>query len=264
MQRHYPNLLQSIALFLQLILVMAIILLPYVIFRYITNNAGILSRFDSFYFYGSKITAQLLIIFYAFRKIRKTDSFSLKKELNVNFRSHWLFAILGAIALIFLMEPLEQFVPATSILQLHFANLTNQKFGSLLFIVILSPIMNETIFRGVILRGLLKNYKPVVSILLGSLIFALFHVSLLQAVIAFALSLFIGFIYWQTRSLALCILLHILNNGIAYTIIILAGEIKSTASLIDNTLLYLTFYLAAAMIFSTSLLQVYKKNELNL
>ncbi|RKD86122.1 CPBP family intramembrane glutamic endopeptidase [Mangrovibacterium diazotrophicum] len=264
MQPNYPSAYQSILLLLRLVLIIAALLIPYCIVRFIINDSTTITRLDAFYFYTSKILAQILVFYWAYKRVQKEDLYSLSDELSPSLNSSLLWAILGGLALIFLMEPIEQFVPATSTVQIYFSNLSTNKFGSFLYVVLISPVLNELIFRSIILRGFLKNYKPGLAILGTALLFSIFHVSLLQAVISFILSLFIGFVYWQTRSLLLCIILHILNNAVAYIIIVYSGQIESISSLIPDTKIYLFLYLLAAAALSITLLQIYKKNQVEI
>jgi len=264
MQPNYPSAYQAILLLMRLIAVILLLLAPYCIIRLLTGGLDGLTGYDSLYFYSAKIIAQILIFYWAYKRIRENDFFSLRNELSPSLNTNLLWGILGGLALIFLMEPVEQLVPATSFLQIYFSNLTHNKFSSFLYVVLISPILNELIFRAIILRGFLKNYSPGIAILGTALLFSVFHFSLLQMVISFFLSLFIGFVYWQTRSLLLCIILHVMNNAVAYVIIVFAGQIESLSSLIPNTKLYLLFYLFAAAALSVTLLQIYKKNQLEI
>lgn len=264
MKRHFPNALQAILLFLLLEILTSIGIAGYSLFHHRLEPDTTLKAIDSFAFYSIKIIAVLIVYFIGSRRIKHYEKFSLQHELNIRFNTNYIYAIAGIIALIFLMEPLEKLFPATPLLQVYFSSLSELKFISLFYIVILSPIVNELLFRAVILRGLIKSHNPGLAILLSSILFALFHFSFLQMAISFFLSLFIGFIYWQTRSVFLCIILHIINNGVAYFIILTVGEISSFERMISNTPLYLVLYLLAAMLFSTSLLQIYKRNELKL
>ena len=86
----------------------------------------------------------------------------------------------------------------------------------LLYVVILGPILEEIIFRGAILRSLEpfgKNFAIVVS----SLLFGLYHLSLFQGVFAFFIGLILG--YCALRfSIKWAMLLHMINNGFAMAI----------------------------------------------
>ena len=87
-------------------------------------------------------------------------------------------------------------------------------------IAIFAPVIEEVLFRGIILRGFLGNYKPKMAIFLSALFFGLVHMNVPQFVSAFTIGLFLGILYYRTQSLLLCIAVHALNNGI----VILADE----------------------------------------
>lgn len=85
-----------------------------------------------------------------------------------------------------------------------------------LTIVIAGPLLEELIFRGIMLDGFLKRYSPVKSILVSSALFGIFHMNPWQFVTAMVLGSFIGWVYYRTRSTALAIYIHMLNNLIAF------------------------------------------------
>jgi glutamate-5-semialdehyde dehydrogenase len=86
----------------------------------------------------------------------------------------------------------------------------------LLLAVIVAPITEEVLFRGIILRGLLGRWNPWAAIVTSALIFTLMHFNPAQAPIAFALGCVLGWLYVRTRSIGLCMLGHALNNASAY------------------------------------------------
>ncbi|HDK7169223.1 TPA: CPBP family intramembrane metalloprotease [Clostridium botulinum] len=79
--------------------------------------------------------------------------------------------------------------------------------------VIIVPIFEEIVFRGIILEGLLNKYKPITSIIVSSVIFALGHIYIPQMINATIFGMLVGIIYYKTRSVVLCIVSHILSNG---------------------------------------------------
>lgn len=261
MPSFYPNARQSLDLLLRLLLFTLLIFLPYLLYRVFSSDSDWPNATDSLVFYISKLAAQFLFVIFATQKLRKLETYHFKAELNLKPQASWLYAFACGLGLILLTEPLEILLPPSERLQHHFANLSQYKTWSALCVIILSPALNELIFRGIILRGLLRNYSPAFALLLSSAFFSIFHISLLQAVVAFILSIFFGFVYWQTRSLALVVLLHISNNGLAYFILWIAGRLSSFEQLIKNTSIYLLVYLLAATLVYLGLLQVYKLNE---
>ena len=82
--------------------------------------------------------------------------------------------------------------------------------------VVIAPVTEELVFRGLILRGLLGRWRPAAAILFSSGLFALVHFNPVQAPVALLLGLLTGWLYVRTRSLGLCILAHALNNAASY------------------------------------------------
>ena len=90
----------------------------------------------------------------------------------------------------------------------------NNSSWTILFvqIVIIAPVFEEIIYRGIILNGMLKKYSPKKAIIVSSLIFGLIHRNLPQGLNAFVLGLIIATVYYYTRSLYICMIMHAANN----------------------------------------------------
>jgi membrane protease YdiL (CAAX protease family) len=83
----------------------------------------------------------------------------------------------------------------------------------LFFACIAAPLLEEMLFRGVILRSFLQQYSRTESILWTSLLFALAHLHVYQFFTALVLGIVLGWLYERTRSLWPSILLHAAFNG---------------------------------------------------
>jgi membrane protease YdiL (CAAX protease family) len=86
-------------------------------------------------------------------------------------------------------------------------------WSSFLVTAIFAPIFEEWMCRGMVLRGLLTKMKPVWAIVLSALFFAIIHLNPWQALNAFVIGLFMGYIYYKTGSLLLTMLIHFVNNA---------------------------------------------------
>ncbi|MVN76799.1 CPBP family intramembrane metalloprotease [Hymenobacter sp. HMF4947] len=82
---------------------------------------------------------------------------------------------------------------------------------------IVGPVLEEYLFRGILLRGLLRNYRPWVAIGQSALLFGAFHFNPAQSVSAALMGLLLGWLYYRTQSLGLCMGLHALNNLFAFS-----------------------------------------------
>ncbi len=85
-------------------------------------------------------------------------------------------------------------------------------WGVVLKVVIIAPIIEEMIFRGIIMHGFMRNYSKFSAIIISALMFALFHLNPWQFPSAFALGILLGWLMVRTRSILLCILGHSVNN----------------------------------------------------
>ncbi len=80
--------------------------------------------------------------------------------------------------------------------------------------MIVAPITEECLFRGVILRGYLAHYSAGRAILISALLFGAFHLNPWQFPGATAVGAIFGWWYVRSRSLLPCLLGHALYNGI--------------------------------------------------
>lgn len=96
-----------------------------------------------------------------------------------------------------------------------FLRLQAQPVLAFVLFVISAPVLEEVLFRGILLTGLLRNYRPWVAIGQSALLFGLFHLNPVQTVSAGLMGLLLGWLYYRTRSLLLTIALHALNNLLA-------------------------------------------------
>lgn len=81
------------------------------------------------------------------------------------------------------------------------------------YAVIIAPILEELIFRKILLEKL-KPFGPKIAIVLSALSFALVHGNLSQLLYAFVLGIFFGYIAYTTGSIKLTILIHVSVNFI--------------------------------------------------
>jgi uncharacterized protein len=83
---------------------------------------------------------------------------------------------------------------------------------SIITVALIGPVLEEVIFRGVILKGLLGRYSPLKAIVVSSLLFGLVHLNPWQFAGAFGTGIICGWIYWKTNNLILPIIMHISSN----------------------------------------------------
>ncbi|MBE9468875.1 MAG: CPBP family intramembrane metalloprotease [Bacteroidetes bacterium] len=115
-----------------------------------------------------------------------------------------------------IISPIVNSLPMPEFMKKIFLESGNGVF-SFIAIVIAAPILEELIFRGIILNGFLQRYSPTKSIIISSVLFGFLHLNPWQFIGALIFSLFSGWIYYRTRKLTLSILIHSVNNLFAFT-----------------------------------------------
>ncbi|MDR5736635.1 MULTISPECIES: CPBP family intramembrane glutamic endopeptidase [unclassified Caballeronia] len=105
------------------------------------------------------------------------------------------------------------------------------RFGVVALVCIIAPVVEEMLFRGVMLRSFLQQYPRGVAIVHSAGVFGMAHMNVYQFMLAFLLGLLLGKLYERTRSLLPCILLHAcLNTSVTIMGFMHAGD-ASPASL---------------------------------
>ena len=105
-------------------------------------------------------------------------------------------------------------------LEAMLADMMHNRWGYLA-IGILAPLAEEVVFRGAILRVLLKMFDKRwhwVAIAVSAILFGLVHGNVQQFVHATLIGLLLGWMYYRTDSIAPGVVFHWVNNSAAYVI----------------------------------------------
>ena len=123
-----------------------------------------------------------------------------------------------------------------------------QGFWAIVTSVIFAPVFEELIFRGAILEALLRRYGRLVSVIVSSLLFAVVHFQPEVMVAAFVTGFILGTVYLHTSSIFSTIILHSINNAIAYSLITLDLDNYSYSKIFGGDSFYYIIYAVAFVI----------------
>jgi membrane protease YdiL (CAAX protease family) len=98
-------------------------------------------------------------------------------------------------------------------------------WGALFVLVVVAPLTEEVLFRGLILRGLLSRHGARLAIVLSAALFALMHMNPWQMISASLFGVLFGWWYHRTRSIVPGLIGHALANGAVLTVGSLPVEI---------------------------------------
>ncbi|MBQ5609060.1 MAG: CPBP family intramembrane metalloprotease [Rikenellaceae bacterium] len=195
-----------------------------------------------------------------YRKLRRGKG----KMFRLSMRGFNPMLILWGFVLVLItgivIEPVLNLFPES------FLDLLNQMGAnggwSVLMLAILAPVMEEVLFRGILLESVREKYSSGRAIVVSALMFGVIHVIPQQVVNAFVIGLILGFIYVRTDSLWPVIIIHALNNAMAYVIMQWSDGANITVrSLIENDTIYAVVYGMSLAVFIVSGYMVWRSIE---
>lgn len=163
-----------------------------------------------------------------------------------------LWGVVLLVASSFVIEPLLMLFPTEAYDAV--TNVVGKGVWAVLSVVVCAPVLEEILFRGLIFESCRERFGGGGAVLISALLFGLVHGVPVQIINAFVVGIILGFIYLRTRSLASVMLLHAINNGIAY--LTMGLEVDTMRELIKADWLYWTIYAVAAVVFVLSMIKV--------
>lgn len=108
--------------------------------------------------------------------------------------------------------------PLPNIIEEELDMILRERMGYLV-VGLLAPLAEELVFRGAILRSLLKwNSRPWVAIVISAALFSAAHLNPAQIPHTFLIGLLLGWMYWRTDSIVPDVVFHWVNNTVAYVL----------------------------------------------
>jgi membrane protease YdiL (CAAX protease family) len=135
-------------------------------------------------------------------------------SINFNKIQVWLVpvVIISTLALFVGLEGISKLIPMPPSVQKFFERAFRKDVFSIINIIIAAPVLEEILWRGIVLKGLLKNYSPLKAILISAIFFSLMHLNPWQAFPAFFGGLFLGWVFFKTQSVISGMIIHATIN----------------------------------------------------
>jgi membrane protease YdiL (CAAX protease family) len=94
-----------------------------------------------------------------------------------------------------------------------FSRMADGSVAATLAVCVMAPLLEEMLFRGIVLRGFLQRYSRWQAIVGSALLFGAAHLNIYQFVVGLVMGTLLGWLYERTRSLIPCIALHAAYNS---------------------------------------------------
>jgi len=237
----YPNIGQSFLLLLRLTLISIPLSIPYIVVmilnkEYVLPYGQLLGSFFLLLSYGLSffIVARLGI-----KRIRKFDEPEYRLKFNMEPYQVLLIVGLMTVAATTLISAVTDLLPESEWFNDYMSQLAQPNVFAFLTVVIAAPILEEILFRGVILQGLLKNYSPAKAIIWSAVIFGVAHMNMWQTTGAILAGLLLGWVYWKSNSIIPGMVIHFVNNLVGYIAMINTADAnESLSDSIGDNLIY--------------------------
>ena len=119
-------------------------------------------------------------------------------------------------------------------------------------IVLIAPIFEEVLLRGLIYNELKKHLNIIIAIIIQGILFAIAHGNMLQGIYTFIMGIVLAIIYDKTQSILAPILFHIMYN--------LLGSILEPIILNSIGGYYISVLVLGSIILILSLVLLFKNN----
>lgn len=83
---------------------------------------------------------------------------------------------------------------------------------------IVTPVAEEILFRGMVFNVMKRTMKLKLAVLASAMLFAVYHMNMVQGVYAFLMGLLMAYAYEYFGTFAMPVLIHALSNTLSYTL----------------------------------------------
>ncbi len=220
--RVFPTIWQALFLVLGLFAAMIVVFIPIGIIAAVTG----LDLTDNLFLQSlAQILAFAIIIFIGVKKSKLplNELFPLR-EFNYISIIPIFITIAGTTILLSDVDNLFRMLfPAPEFIMEIFQQLYENPLKAVILAIIIAPVTEEVLCRGLILNGFLKNYSVNKAVIASSLLFAFMHFNPWQFVGAFFFGILLAWFYIGTKSLWSCLIGHAIANLMPLLVIDIFG-----------------------------------------
>ena len=151
------------------------------------------------------------------------------------------------------LEPLMNLLPSV----------TNEGVGrgmwACLTAVVMAPVFEETLCRGIVLETLRRRWSNGIAVAVSALFFGIVHVEPATALAGIVVGAILGTIYVRTSSIFSAIILHAINNAVAFALICFDMNGLTLYQMLGGGTLYYVVYGISLLLFVLFCIESYRK-----
>ncbi len=201
--------------------------------------------------YGSAMLLSLLFVI-GWKRYRGDKGRLLHFVRGANLANITLWGVIMTLCLGVALEPLLEITPQVP-------TYPGRGLPAVISLVIVAPLFEEIICRGVILEALRRRGGVLMALVVSSLFFALLHVNITLVINSFIMGMMLGFFYIRTKSIVVPIILHAINNAFAYILLYTNSSDITLSDIILNRDIYFTIYALSLLFLVVSAIKIARK-----
>lgn len=155
-------------------------------------------------------------VYLIYNKVCKIDNRAVDFNFKIGYKDYLIAVAMGIISLFGFQQLISLIDMGWVALGVVPQQLVISSFGMFALYTFTSAItpaiVEEIVFRGMILNGLRTKFNDISAIFLSALMFALMHGNLQQLVYPFVLGLILGWLKLRTGSIIPCMIVHFTSN----------------------------------------------------
>jgi membrane protease YdiL (CAAX protease family) len=173
----------------------------------------------------------LATIYVVYKRIKKTSDVESVFNFSIGRLDKYLFIVPLTLVMMLWVDFFASLIPMPDWVADIFKEAFNLSIPNIIMIAIMAPLLEEVLVRGLVMRGYLLNYSPIKAIIASAIFFGLIHMNPWQFIGGFISGVFLGYLYYKTKSLIPSILVHFLNNSLS--VVFSFFYVEADASFVD-------------------------------
>lgn len=191
-----------------------------------------------------------VVFFFWYRQITRWEVKGNYRKVFTRINITYLI-LLGVGCQLFTTGLMNLFLQLSEKLQSNYSKVMNNIMGGNIIMVviaavIIAPITEELIFRGVILKKTSRVIPFLGANLLQAAIFGIYHRNIVQGIYGFVLGLVLGYVAYKFKTVVASIVLHMIINASSFLLTVLP----------NSNLVYIALFMVGAGLMAISLLKI--------
>ena len=211
----YPNIRQSVWILVSFLVLVVVLVIPLYILEAVTG-------FPLLEHPAGLILIQIIVYGLILARELKRANTSLREicplvPVRLSLLLPMAFTVIGTFILLSEINDLIRgFLPLPTSVTSYVKSLVSvSRWGIIIAVVVVTPVIEELLFRGLILRGFLSHYSTRKAVLVSAIFFGLLHLNPWQFIGATTWGILFAWWFIQTRSILPCVFSHTLVNALA-------------------------------------------------